>query len=149
MLGICYSNEIATDNKYQIYINPTIEELLGDQGILSVLTHELVHACGVNGHGKQFRELGLYIGLEGMMSCSIASATLQNYFIKIVNKLGTFPHACLTPQGLAKAQKPDKCRMFKCECPMCGYTVRIANKWISYGVPMCPSCDVYLEKEEK
>lgn len=37
-------------------------------------------------------------------------------------------------------------RMKKCMCPKCGYTARIAAKWIQVGLPTCP-CGTELEAE--
>lgn len=143
VLGVCRMAGMASDRVPQIYINPTITEVGGADGILSTLTHELVHACGINGHGKEFRKLGMFVGLEGKMASSTANESLQQYFERIISKLGLFPHASLS--NAMPMLKPDTCRMFKCSCGKCGYTVRIARKWISVGVPRCPACDVELE----
>lgn len=147
VLGVCCSKKMASDEIPQIYINPTVSDVCGKQGILAILVHELIHACGVRGHGKDFRKLGLYVGLEGKMSCSTANESLQRYFETIVGKRGDFPHASLS--NILPDTKPDKCRMFKCECKKCGYTVRVANKWIKVAIPRCPICELELDKEEK
>lgn len=148
VLGVCFVADAAADRIHQIYINPTVAETGGADGILSILMHELIHACGVYNHGKEFRKVALYIGLEGNMRSSTASEDLQNNLFKhIIKKLGTFPHAYL--ENMLPGIKPDKCRMFKCECRQCGYTVRVARKWIDIATPVCPVCDIELEKEEK
>lgn len=140
--GVCFGSAMADDRQPQIYINPTLSEVGGADGILSTLAHELVHACGVHGHGRAFKSAGSKIGLEGNMSCSVAGDKLCEYFDQIIEKIGPFPHATL--HGSPMSQKPDKCRMHKCICDQCGYTVRIANKWISMGVPDCPVCQMTL-----
>lgn len=144
--GVCISASSAADNKPQIYINPRLTEIGGADGILGTLAHELVHACGVIGHGKDFGKLARYIGLEGKMASSTANESLQRYFDQIIAKLGPMPHASLTM--LPPSQRPDKCRMKKCVCNSCGYTIRVAQKWISIGIPMCPACDTRLLIEE-
>lgn len=146
-LGVCWSAETSTDKIPQIYLNPTIETADGRQGYLATLVHELIHACGIHGHKKEFKRVGEALGLEGKMSCSTANDELQRVFEKVIEQLGTFPHATLIP-GI-RLSKPDKCRIHKCECPTCGYTVRVAKKWIEIANPMCLVCDIELKKEEK
>lgn len=145
ILGVCCMSVMTADSIPQVYINPTVSELGGGQGILSILAHELVHACGISGHGKEFRKLGMFVGLEGKMSSSTANESLQAFFERIITKLGSMPHANIT--NSMPRLKPDTCRMFKCSCGKCGYTVRISRKWIGFGVPKCPVCDRDLEKD--
>lgn len=148
VIGVCYKATASKDGVCQIYINPVLDTLGGADGILGTLVHELVHACGKHGHGKEFRSLATAVGLEGRMASSIASDWLQSEFDSIILHLGEFPHAGLIlSSSLAIGQKPDKCRMHKCECSTCGYTARIANKWIEVGVPKCPACDIELQKQ--
>lgn len=147
VLGCCVMPESCTDRQPQIYINPTIETLQGPQGILAVLAHELIHAIGVSGHGKKFKSLGMQIGLEGNMACSHAGDELIVFFDTIIDKLGSFPHSQV--RELPTSVKPDKCRMKKCVCTQCGYTIRVASKWITAGVPKCPCCEIHFEVEVK
>lgn len=149
VLGVCWKAEVATDKVVQIYINPTIVEVGGPQGVLSVVAHELVHACGISGHGKEFAKCGKLIGLEGKMSSSVAGPLLLSHIQAIEYKLGKFPHAPLVPTANLSGLKPDKCRMYKCECSECGYTVRISAKWIDVAIPKCPVCAQELIKEQK
>lgn len=145
VLGICCMPKMASDGVPQIYINPTIDSIGGSQGILATLVHELIHSCGIDSHGASFKRIALAVGLEGKMTSTTATLQLQEYFEHIMEVLGAFPHAHLI--GTIKMRnKPDKCRMHKCECGKCGYTVRISNKWIDMGVPECPICKIELEQ---
>lgn len=150
VLGVCWKASAATDKICQIYINHTIVEVQGEQGVLSVVAHELIHACGINGHGKEFAKCGLKIGLEGKMSSSIAGADLQTHFVAIEKKIGKCPHAPLVPSNcLSASQKPDKCRIHKCVCAECGYNVRVSAKWLELAVPTCPLCNKEMQRELK
>ena len=146
VLGVCFSASYAADHLLQIFINPTISDVTGPDGILSTLIHEMVHASGIMNHGKDFGKVARYVGMEGKMTSTTANESLQRIFCQIVEKLGPIPHVCLdhTPPS----QRPDKCRMKKCVCGSCGYTIRVAQKWISIGIPMCPACDTRLLIEE-
>jgi len=37
--------------------------------------------------------------------------------------------------------KKQTTRMIKAECPSCGYTARISQKWVDVGLPTCPCGD--------
>lgn len=149
VLGVCCMPAMASDGLPQIYINPTIEHIGGSCGILAVLVHECVHACGISGHGEAFKRIALAVGLEGKMTSTTATSWLQDFFEHMMEVLGAFPYAHLIGKSVIQKEKPDKCRMHKCICPQCGYTVRIANKWIERGIPACPDCEIELEKEIK
>ena len=141
VLGQCWDIEVSTDRAYHIFISPLVNTISGDKGIMQILAHELIHACGIKGHGKDFKKVGIAIGLTGKMSCSIASDWLINLLEeeKTILLLGEYPHGGVNaiPIGI----KIDKCRMKKCSCSICGYTVRIAQKWINKAIPVCPLCD--------
>lgn len=150
VLGVCWKADAATDKICQIYINPTITEIQGEQGVLSVVAHELVHACGINGHGKEFAKCGMKIGLEGKMSSSVASNDLQCRFKLIEKKIGKCPHSPLVPSNcFSTSQKPDRCRIHKCICDECGYNVRVSAKWLELAVPVCPICNKEMRREIK
>lgn len=149
VLGTCWKAEAATDKIAQIYINPTIEEVGGAQGLLSVLAHEMVHACGIYNHGKDFAKCARHVGLEGKMNATVAGNDLLSQFVAIEKRIGKCPHAPLVPMINLSGQKQDKCRMFKCSCGDCGYTVRVAAKWIEIAMPVCPICNKELIKELK
>ena len=150
VLGVCWKAEAATDRIAQVYINPTITEIQGANGLLSVLAHELVHAAGISGHGKEFAKCGHKIGLEGKMASSTANSELQSYFERIEKNIGKCPHAPLIPSNIMSGnQKPDKCRIHKCECQECGYNVRVAAKWLEMAMPVCPICNKEMKKEIK
>lgn len=140
-IGQCWSSESAKDGIPQIFISPWLDgtELLGFNGILSTLAHEICHAVAgqAAGHGKDFRRVALGIGLEGKMTeCGFSdekNAELQ----PIVDALGPFPHAKLDASKSPK--KKQGTRMIKCECSECGFLVRTSAKWINeVGSPHCP-----------
>jgi hypothetical protein len=146
-LGVCTCRNATADHIPQIYLNPVITEVGGENGFLSVLIHELVHACGIENHGKDFKRMGEYLGLEAPMRSSTASHWLQDDLKDIINELGDFPHAPVIPA--LQFAKPDKCRIHKCSYTDCGYTVRVAKKWIEVALPVCPVCQQEMIKEEK
>jgi hypothetical protein len=112
--------------------------------------HELVHASlpPEAKHGKLFREAALRIGLEGQMRHAMPGPVLRERLNALAASLGPFPHARLnfdrmTLAGLVASDRPKKqgTRMLKAECPApgCGYTVRVAARWITEcGPPHCP-----------
>lgn len=143
--GVCFFKEASADHSVEIFISPIIADSLMAAG---VLCHELVHAClGTPGHGKDFKELALAIGLEGKMKEALPGAALNAMLSDIIAGIGPYPHAELgTGQA---ADKPEKqtTRMLKVVCPDAEcphndmgnpYLVRTTQKWVDCGLPTCP-----------
>src|SRR3546814_10205757 len=60
-------------------------------------------------------------------------------YTTLFRSVGPLPHARLDTDGESTAPKKQKTLMLKCECAMCGYTVRTARKWLELaGAPLCP-----------
>jgi hypothetical protein len=145
--GECWHASASDDGHHEIIIRADFAD---SPEVLGILVHELVHAALPPDakHGKQFREAALKIGLEGQMRHAIPGPVLRERLNELAATLGPFPHARLnfdrvTLTGLEAADKPKKqgTRMLKAEClgSGCGYTVRVAARWISdCGPPHCP-----------
>lgn len=144
--GVCVPADMTSDHIPQIYISPRLVEVEGPCGVLACLTHEMIHACGIWGHGKDFQAIALYVGLRGKMTATEANEDLQSYFVRIIEKLGPMPYAYVNV--LPATSRPDRCRMKKCICMNCGYTVRISQKWISRARLLCPRCAIFLSIQE-
>lgn len=41
----------------------------------------------------------------------------------------------------------DQTRLKKAWCELCGYTIRITQKWIQIKPPICPACNVKMRHE--
>lgn len=143
VIGECWSGEAAKDGIPQIFISPWIDgsDLLGFNGIISTLAHEVVHAVVGHEakHGPRFRKVALGIGLEGKMTECGFMDTKSEELKPIVEALGAFPHSKL--DSLLRPKKKQTTRMIKCECMAndCGFTVRTSSKWLTeVGAPHCP-----------
>lgn len=147
-IGVCISAEGTNDKVAQIYISPLIEEVNGDDGILSTLLHELIHALGISGHGKDFKRVADLLGFLPPYTSTPCSDWLENDLKRIANKLGPFPHAAVMLNGSDRIKR-DICRMLKYACPMCEYTIRLTKVWAERGVPECPLCCVEFELQNK
>jgi len=148
-LGQCWQREHTNDGAPHIFISPFVETVSDSEGILSILAHELIHSCGIKGHGKDFKKAGIAIGLKGNMHKSVADNWLIELFKNELSlRIGPYPHGGVHVDltGAPVGTKPDKCRMVKCTCGMCGYTVRTTQKWIDVAVPMCPVCNIDMDK---
>lgn len=145
-IGECWTPKASKGNKIEIFISPTLED---STRVLDVLVHELVHATVGNeaGHGGEFKRMALHVGLTGKMTATTAGESLTKRLNCIVEKIGKFPHAALTP-GSRSSHKKDTIRMLKLECPDCGYVVRTTQKWLDVGMPTCV-CGSEFEQEIK
>ncbi|MFZ3327203.1 MAG: transcription elongation protein SprT [Methylocella sp.] len=145
--GECWHAGASDDGHHEIIIRADFAD---PAEVLGILAHELVHAAlppDVK-HGKAFREAALRIGLEGPMRHAMPGAVLKERLNELASSLGPFPHARLnfdrvTLAGEVVADRPKKqgTRMLKAEClgAGCGYTVRVAARWIKEcGPPHCP-----------
>lgn len=133
-IGQCWSPKASAESNHEIFISPTISE---STRVLDILCHELVHAIvGTEaGHKGPFRKCAKAIGLTGKMTATTAGPELHQTLCAIVSDIGIYPHAALTPPE--SGIKKQIARMKKITCTDCGYTARVAQKWIDVGTPTC------------
>lgn len=132
-LGECWSHTESKDGHVEIMISPVLADPMRVAGVLA---HELVHATGRHGHGRDFAMLAKAIGLEGKMTATTEGEFFRRTVEPIIDAVGPYPHAELT-----KTARPKQTtRLLKLQCPTCAYTVRITRKWLDdVGPPNCPS----------
>lgn len=130
----------ATDKVGQIFISPWLDgDPKDEQGVLSTLVHEVVHAVVGNEekHNKVFGKCARAVGLEGKLTATTASKDLLVRFEEWMKDLGPYPHGRLDKLKSPIAKQTT--RSVKCECPKCGFTVRTTRKWLDdVGAPHCP-----------
>jgi len=132
-IGECWAAEASAERVCNIFISPCLDNPVE---VLAVLVHELVHAVVGLGakHGPIFRKCAVAVGLTGKMTATTPTPEL----VECLNALGlpAYPHGKLTP-GLKRTKQTT--RLIRVVCPACGYTARIANKWLDEsGCPTCP-----------
>ncbi len=156
-IGECWHSSTSDDGNFEIIIRADIAEPVE---VLGVLVHELIHVVlPVDaGHGKLYRDAAIKIGLEGQMRHALPNQLLRPRLVDIAATLGTLPHAKLNIErgrdNKHPADRPKKqgTRMLKAECPGegCGYTVRLAAKWINdVGAPHCPKHGVMTVEQRE
>jgi hypothetical protein len=140
VIGECWKADCASDNVCQVFVHPKVESSLDAAAIMA---HELIHACRPDAkHGKGFREIAVRIGLEGKMTSTIAGPEMILRLNKVIERIGEYPHAALTPMG-----KKQSTRLIKVECPDCGYIARVTAKWLDdCGEPFCGQCETYNDE---
>lgn len=141
-IGECWDAQCSEDEHFEIFIRPDFN---GHENItmqvLATLAHELVHAAlGIpEGHGSNFKRVIKTIGLAGKATATYAGPHFIELMEPIVKKIGPLPHGVMTTgKGSSTRPKKQKNRHHKCACPECGYTVRLAKKWLEIGYPHCP-----------
>ncbi len=132
VLGECWKPECSEDGHTEVFIAPTLSNGIE---VLDVLVHELVHAAigCEEGHKGPFRVVAKALGLMGKMTSTNAGEDLLVRLREIEEKLGTYPHAKLTPINT----KTQSTRMLKLQCGNCGWAARTSQKWIDVGLPTC------------
>lgn len=137
-IGQCFIKEVASDNMPHIFITPSIDDA---SRVLDILSHELIHAYGHKGHGKDFRQVAIGIGLTGKMTATVASDKMKDTFKHwLDNELGKYPHGKLDASMVGR--KKQATRLIKVSCSGCGFTMRTTAKWIDRAgnCLLCPIC---------
>lgn len=128
---------------HHMFISPLLDDPIK---VLGVLAHELIHADdnGESQHSGHFRRVATALGLEGKMTATVVGENLMPTLKDILVELGDYPHIRLDLGDVKK----QTTRMLKVECQddECAYldakgghyTIRLTQKWIEIGLPMCP-----------
>ena len=131
VIGECWSPKASADAATEILISPTLDD---GREVLAVLIHELIHASGIQGHGKAFGRAAAAMDLDGPNKATVPGPGFDARYAPIIDFLGSYPHAKLL---LAQDKPKQGTRMLKAACPSCGYTVRLTAKWAALGLPTC------------
>ncbi len=135
-IGECWYPATAADGQTStIFVSPVLTEGVR---VADVLVHELCHAVlpfGVK-HKAPFAKLAAKMGLVGKPTATEAGMELVERLNAHIKEVGPYPHAALTP---FLQEKKQSTRMLKVSCGECGYTVRLTQKWLDLGAPLCPS----------
>lgn len=139
-IGECWNGAACKDGTFQIFISPFISD-----GVRAadILVHELCHAVLPLGtkHNKTFANLAMSMGLEGKPTATVAGKALAERLNALVALVGPYPQSPLVHLGQSKTQST---RLLKVACEGCGYTVRVTDKWLKVGAPICPTCGVEM-----
>jgi|TARA_R110000744_G_scaffold249684_2_gene365939 hypothetical protein len=132
-IGECWPRSRSANGVNEIFISPLLDDSVD---VLAVLVHELVHAIDdcQHGHGKEFRDIAIDVGLTGKMTATTATPELAEQLAGIQAELGNYPHGKLTPPG-----PKQKARQLKMTCLECDAVWRMAKSWMERAT-VCPCC---------
>ena len=146
----------SADNTYEIFIRA---DIAAPVDVLAFLVKELVHTALPDGagHGREFREAALKIGLLPPMREARPAPHLIERLEKLATQLGPLPHdqLRLTDEPLTainpaapfsraislNGHRTQSSRLLRavCEAPACSFLVRVtAEKVREIGPPHCP-----------
>lgn len=132
--GQCISNRDSQGNhrNFEIVIVPNESNSIE---VLDTLIHELCHATvGLNeGHGAIFTTCAYAVGLTGKPTSTYATDELKALLNQWVSEAGEYPH-----ESLQVNMHKQSTRLYKCECGVCGYKMRISRTWLALAIPKCP-----------
>jgi len=149
-LGENYSRCISKGGVNEIFLNPLYFCRENSTRVLDVLAHEMIHAIDDNkhGHGKEFREMALAIGLTGKMTATVASDELNEKLEAIIKEIGCeFPH----DRMVFDDAKKQTTRNVKVSCDSCEFSFRTSRKNIELmneDAP-CPCCGGHTDVDEE
>lgn len=141
-IGECWQPTVEGCDVRHVFISPTQHDSVR---VADTLAHELCHAILPKGTGHKgpFARLARSIGLEGKPTATFAGPDFEATLRAIVAEEGEYPHSRIEASNMPK----QTTRMYKAECPSCGYTLRLTRRWIAHGLPTCP-CGTPLERED-
>ena len=98
VLGVSWPQEASSMGASEVTVSLKQDDTVTVAG---ALTHELVHASGISGHGKDFATAGAKIGLSGNPKSMVftTEAGVPDWAMKIIAKLGDYPTGTLQPEG--------------------------------------------------
>ena len=132
-IGEHWSGKASEDGTHEILISPVEDDPVQ---VFAVLVHELAHAAtDGDGHGSLFKRCVHSLWLEGKPTATVAGDRFKAEFAPLIESLGLYPHARLNVGVTATKQTT---RLIKACCPSCGYTIRLTDKWVKQGLPVCP-----------
>jgi hypothetical protein len=143
-IGQCWSNICSTDDYYEIFVSP---ELGKEIDVLETIAHELCHAVvgTQEGHKGNFKKCALDVGFKAPMTTTPPDEKMVVACQRIIAKIGPYPAGALNISN----RKKKGTYLLKCQCPMCGYTVRTTEKWLAEGFPICPTDEVPMDDNGK
>lgn len=144
-IGECWDKTCTTDDHWQIFISPVLDD---PSRVLDILIHEVVHVVvGVKaGHRKPFSDCAKSVGLLGPWTKTTAGEPLKEILTGWIEEIGPYPHGALKPSAVAKKAEPTRCLLMEC---VCGVKIRTTAKWMDvhgYRWP-CP-CGGELVNED-
>ena len=141
-IGECWYPQ-STNGVHHLFISPTLNE---PTKVLDTLVHEVVHTIVGKkaGHKAPFKYVAVRVGLEGKMTSTHAGSKLEKLLKGVAKEIGTYPHKPLELNLVEK--KPGT--SVSAKCPKCGYRISTSAKWAEFGMPICPCCEVRLERSK-
>lgn len=149
-VAITYDRRLSADDTFEIALNPLLENsfqvaaALGEQFIYIVNGLE-------NGRDRSFKRIAAAVDLHGPAQRMIPGPAFKRVVEQTIDGIGPYPHAAFaqgatnTDQGVnsvvvTSGPRPQKARLIKAECSVCGLTMRLANKWLHQNGPLvCPA----------
>lgn len=144
-IGECHYSENSTDQHFELFVSPELgkDSKHGNHPVMEVIAHEICHTIAGHkaGHKAPFKRIATTIGLEGKMTSTVPGPLMLDLISRFENDNGPYPAGALTRSMLKKKQT----YMLKCECSLCGYTVRTTEKWLAVAIHECPVDSIAME----
>jgi hypothetical protein len=80
------------------------------------------------------------MGLVGKMTETIEGALFLAIMPATIDRIGPYPHPAL-PQLRRLDRKLARTRLVRVHCAVCGYRMRITQRWLMVAIPICSNHD--------
>lgn len=141
-IGECFLKYIKMKHdRHQHLITIHFRQFRDPIEVLHVLLHEMIHACGIKGHRKEFSQAAKRVGLVKPWTATTPSGYLKELLGDVVQKLGPLPDGWgkeeIIDMDMPDPSKTQTTRLRKYTC-VCGVKVRVAS---DYFRAICLECD--------
>lgn len=137
-LGECAYNFIQKDGEKEHLITVHFKQFVDEISVLHVLLHEMLHASGYKGHGKDFSQRAKSLGLLKPWKSTTPSENLKSQLTALVQEIGEMPKGF----GDITDAKKQKSRLRKYACS-CGVIVRVSSDDFQ---SKCLKCNTQFQK---
>jgi len=115
----------SADGTFNILISPTIADPIE---VCKQLAVQLVNVATADSNSDFLRICNAL-----QFTNTIPDTEFVIAFGELIGELGDYPHAeVLLPDNATQST-----RLLKASCPKCGMTIRLTQKWVKHGLPIC------------
>jgi hypothetical protein len=115
-IGECIHNYIQKSNDTQHLITIHFKQFSDPVEVLHVLLHEVIHASGISGHGKEFSQKAKNLGLLKPWVATTPGEELKAKLIEIAKKIGDMPDGHGEDNNSKNKKQKSRNRLYKCSC---------------------------------
>jgi len=135
--GQSFGVRASHDGHAEIFVHPGLSDPMAVAHIM--VQQLLLVADPETGYGRAFQSRARGLGFVAPFDVPTPTPDTRAWIGMVLSAMPPYPHAQLDAEGAIAKRKAQKSRYHKSTCGACGYTVRVARRWVvEVGPPCCP-----------